>query len=354
MAELVIARTGSLGQIRLNRPEAINALTHGMVTGIAQAIDGFLDDPQVAAILLTGEGQRGLCAGGDIRSLWQAPRRADGPAMAFWRDEYRLNALIAACPKPVVAWMDGLVMGGGMGISAHAALRVVTERSRIGYPECGIGFVPDVGASWLLPRAPGQMGLWMALSGRSLDADQAIWMGLADVRMAADRLPQLVAGLQSLPPGCSLGAVRALAEALAEPAAVPALAADRPMIDRVFRGDDLPAMLARLAAEDGPLARETHAEILARSPTSLKLALALMRHGARARRLQDALAAELAVAGRLVLGPDFYEGIRAAIIDKDRRPVWQPAGLHEVSDAWVAAALTPLDPPLFPEGACAP
>jgi enoyl-CoA hydratase len=348
MTELIVEKIGALARLRLNRPEAINALTLGMVRGLDQALDQLETDPDVAVILLSGEGARGLCAGGDIRSLYEAPRVTDGASMQFWREEYRLNARIARCPKPFVAYMDGLVMGGGIGVSAHAAFRIVTERSKIGLPECGIGFVPDVGATWLLPRAPGELGLWMGLTGRSLAAADAILLGFGDHYLPSDKFAALIAALAALRPEAGNDGVGRCLAALCEPAAEPPLAEQRAMIDRVFGYDDVSDILAALRVESGEFAARTLADIEAKSPSSLKLALRLARLGREATSLEAAMEFEFAAARALVVSSDFYEGIRAAIIDKDRNPKWQPAALAAVGDAWVEQALQVTADRVFP------
>ena len=348
MDAVIIERIGALGRIRLNRPAAINALTHDMVAVMDRALDDLEGDKTIAAILLSGEGSRGLCAGGDIRSLWQAPRVVDGPSMAFWRDEYRLNARIARGPKPFIAFMDGLVMGGGVGIAAHAAHRIVTEHSKIAFPECGIGFVPDVGATWLLPRAPGATGLWMGLTGRSLGAADAVWMGLADCYMPAERLPDLVHLLAALPVAVDQGAdvAACLAALCRDPGPAP-VAAQVGCINRAFAQASVSAIIASLAGEPGAFAAQCLADLRAKSPTALKLAFALYHRGKAVGRLEDALELEFAAARALVTGHDLYEGIRAAVIDKDRKPVWRPAHLQDVSDDQIARALVPADERVF-------
>ena len=348
MDDLIVERIGALARLRLNRPSAINALTHAMVRGMTRALDQLEGDPDVAVILLTGEGERGLCAGGDIRSLYEAPREDHGASMEFWRDEYRLNARIARSPKPFVAWMDGLVMGGGIGISAHAAFRVVTERSKIALPECAIGFVPDVGATWLLPRAPGQLGLWMGLTGRSLGAADAILVGFGDVFLAAGDLGDVVTRLASLPADAGHTGVSALLQAMARDPGPAPLVAHQPLIDRIFSAYRVEDIMAALAAEPGAFAAKTRADLQAKSPTALKLALRLARLGAGVPNLEAALELEYAAARAVVVGLDFYEGIRAAIIDKDRQPKWQPATLSDVSDDWVAQALNLNQDRVFP------
>lgn len=351
MPDVLVEQIGSLVRLRLNRPEAINALTHGMVHEINAALDRYQHDPQVAGFLLTGEGDRGLCAGGDIRSLYEAPREDNGASMAFWRDEYQLDARIARLEKPFVSLMDGLVMGGGIGISAHAAFRIVTERSKIAMPECGIGFVPDVGATWLLPRAPGELGTWMGLTGRILGAADAILVGFADRYMPVAQREALVSALASLPVDAGQEGVSACLDGLCEDPGTPSLAERRVMIDRVFAHDHVEEIVAALEAETSDFAAKTLADIRAKSPTSLKLALRLVRLGAKVSSLEAALDLEFAACRALVVGPDFYEGIRAAIIDKDRNPKWTPPRLADVSEAWVENALKVTSDRVFPAAA---
>ncbi|WP_284165035.1 enoyl-CoA hydratase/isomerase family protein [Frigidibacter sp. SD6-1] len=346
--DVLIEATGALGRIRLNRPQAINALTHAMVHDIDRALDRFAADPGVRVVLLTGEGERGLCAGGDIRSLYDAPRTPDGPSMDFWRDEYRLDARIARFGKPFVAVMDGLVMGGGVGISAHARFRVVTERSRIAMPEVGIGFVPDVGGAAILTQAPEEIGTYFALTGRMMNAAEAILVGMADLCLPVARLPDLMAALAGLPDDAGGAEVNALLQSLAVPPGPAPVGAHRDLIDRAFAANRVEDILAALEEDGSPFARDAAAEIATKSPTALKLALALLRAARTAPGLEAALERDFAAARALVVGPDFYEGIRAAIIDKDRTPKWRPATLAEVSEADVARWLEPTGDRVFP------
>ena len=212
--DLLISRIGHLGSIRLNRPKALNSLTLGMVRGFARALDEFGLDASIHAVLVTGEGERGLCAGGDIRALYDLPGAQRNSFKAFWREEYELNARIASFPKPYVAVMDGVVMGGGVGVSAHGNRRVATERTRLAMPETGIGFIPDVGGSWLLTR-DGGVGVYMALSGASVTAADAIHVGLADLMINSSDIPRLrqECGGNWRSRGCRLGLVRSGARA---------------------------------------------------------------------------------------------------------------------------------------------
>ncbi|MFK4084700.1 enoyl-CoA hydratase/isomerase family protein [Kribbella sp. NPDC020789] len=322
-------RDGHVGHVVLNRPKAINALTHEMVTIIRRALGEWAADPAVRTVVLTGSGERGLCAGGDIVSMYHDGIAGGTASAAFWADEYRLDAEIAEYPKPFVAVMDGIVLGGGIGLSAHAGIRVVTERSKIGMPETGIGFFPDVGGTYLLSRAPGELGTHLALTAAIVPGADAIAAGLADWYVPSDRLPELLAAL----------AVQDAAETVAEfadPAPESALAAAREWIDAAYEGDDLVKIHSRLEASDVPAAREAAAVLLTKSPTSLKVTLRALRAAADLPSLPDALEQEYRLSVRFHGSHDFLEGVRAQVIDKDRNPRWSPATFDGVSDESVA------------------
>lgn len=336
VAPVVVTRVeGGVGRVTLNRPEAINALTGEMVGLIASALEAWATDGAVATVLLDGAGDRGFCAGGDVVALADSMARGDGRAEAFWRAEYRLNAAIARYPKPVVALMDGLVLGGGVGLACHASHRIVTERSRVGLPETGIGFLPDVGATWLLARAPGQLGLFAALTNRFLTGAEAIHLGLADVLVGSVTADELAAALRDASPD------EVIRDA-AHPVPVPELTGRRDVLDEALAGDDLAVMLARLDAGDEE-ARDAAATIRTKSPTASAVTVAAIRSAARAGRLEDALVTELRAAVRLAAAPDFAEGVRAQLIDKDRRPRWSPASVDELRADELAPYLAPLD-----------
>ncbi|MFJ6793002.1 enoyl-CoA hydratase/isomerase family protein [Streptomyces sp. NPDC091268] len=327
---------GRTAMITLNRPRALNALTHPMVRAIAEALTAWEQDPAVAQVLIRGAGGRGLCAGGDIRAIHDDAKAAGGDSARFWRDEYRLNARIARYPKPYVALMDGIVMGGGVGVSAHGSVRVVTERSRVAMPETGIGFVPDVGGTHLLARAPGRLGLHLALTGSAVGAADALLCGLADHFVPAARLPELTDALLAGP----------AEEVLPRYAAVPApgeLAAQRAWIDHCYAAPTVEGIVERLLAHGDPAAKETAETILAKSPTALKATLAAVRRAAGLGALERVLAQEFRTSVHALRTPDLVEGIRAQVVDKDRRPRWSPAALAEVSDAAAARFLAPLD-----------
>ncbi|MEU8240892.1 enoyl-CoA hydratase/isomerase family protein [Actinoplanes missouriensis] len=314
---VIVRQQKQLGRLTLNRPAAINALTAEMVTVIARTLDGWVFDDRIRTVVIDGAGERGLCAGGDIRAIHADAVSGGTASLDFWAEEYRLNATIAAYPKPIVACMDGVVMGGGIGISAHASVRVVTERSRLAMPEVGIGFHPDVGGSWLLSRAPGEIGTHLALTGSAVGAGDGIAAGLADHYVPSARLPELLGH----------GDVTLVAEA------PPPADLDRGWIDECYAGDDVAVILDRLASHPHPAAQAAAKEIATRSPTSLVLTLRSLREAAGLPDLRAALDAELRLSALMLRLPDLAEGIRAQIIDKDRRPRWQPATVAEAAAA---------------------
>jgi enoyl-CoA hydratase len=331
--EVLFERRGRLGLITLNRPQAVNALTAGMVDALLGQLTAWADDDGVATVLVRGAGERGLCAGGDIVAIYQDILAGGARTADFWQAEYRVNSLIARYPKPYVAFMDGLVLGGGVGISAHGSIRVVTERTRMGMPETTIGFAPDVGGTLLLSRAPGEAGTHAALTGAHLSAADALHLGLADHYVPSGRLADLLVALESEP-----------AEAAVVPYAVDspasALAGQRNWIDRCYSSDDAEEIVRRLREVGGEAARAADT-IEAKSPTSVKVTLASLRR-VKGRTLDDALAQEYRVGLRFLEAPDFREGIRAQVVDKDRSPRWSPPTLAEVRPAQVERFFEPL------------
>ena len=328
--EIILRRDGQLARITLNRPEAINALSLGMVRTMRAALEDWRSDPGVGTVLIDGAGERGLCAGGDIRMAWESLRADGSLADRFWEEEYALNAAIAAYPKPLVAFMDGVVMGGGVGISAHARHRVVTERSVIAMPETIIGFTPDVGGSFLLSRAPGAIGLRLALTGSRLDAGDAVYCGLADHFVPSERLAALVVLLSRGEPDEAIKTVAA-------PPPEASLAEQRGWIDATYSGETVEAILTALQVRPEPRAAADADDLGLRSPMSLKVTLRSIRSAAELPDLAACLAQELRLVRALTRRPDFMEGVRAQLIDKDRTPRWSPATLAEVTDEMVAA-----------------
>jgi enoyl-CoA hydratase len=336
--EVLIRREGRAGRITMNRPQALNALTHAMVAPIWDALLAWRDDARVELVLLDGSGERALCAGGDVRALYDSRSAGSGAARAFWRDEYRLNALIGRYDKPYVAIQDGIVMGGGIGLSAHARHRIVTERSRLAMPETGIGLIPDVGGSWLLAHAPGEAGLYLGLTGVEMDAADAIYARFADAFVPASALGELKARLFD-PKG---GAVGEVLKTLTQELGRSRLADRATDIDRIFAADSLEAILARLEHSNLDWSDATRRALAQKSPKALKLACAAIRHARRLPSLEAALDMEFRLAVRLLEDGEFPEGVRALIVDKDRKPAWSPPRLADVSDALVRRYLAPL------------
>jgi enoyl-CoA hydratase len=334
-AEVLVQRAGALGRLTLNRPRAINALNHSMVRTLAAALQQWRDDDSVRTVLLSGAGERGLCAGGDIVAIYTAVRSGRDDAQRFWADEYQLDAAIARYSKPYVALMDGLVLGGGVGLSAHGGLRVVTERTRVGMPEVSIGFFPDVGGTYLLSRAPGELGTHLGLTGGTASGADAIALGMADHFVPSERLAALTTALETR------DADDAIAEfAVAAPASE--LLELRSWADELYAGDDAEQIVERLEASAEPAAREAAATIRSKSPTSVAVTLAALRRAVALPSLEAALDQDYRVASRFAGGTEVIEGIRAQVIDKDRDPHWSPATLAEVSPAAVEAYFAPL------------
>jgi enoyl-CoA hydratase len=336
--EVLIRREGRAGRVTMNRPAALNALTHAMVGEIAEALARWRDDPAVTLVLLDGAGERALCAGGDVRALYDSRAQGSGFARKFWSEEYRLNAMIGGYPKPFVAIQDGIVMGGGIGLSGHARHRIVTERSRLAMPETGIGLIPDVGGTWLLAHAPGEIGIYLGLTGEPMGAADAIYAGFADTFVPVAKLPQLIARLVD----AEGGPVDAAIAALAGDPGPSSLAAQRAEIDGVFGKATVEAMLEALKALPGDWAQKTAKVLAQKSPKSLKLTLAAIRNARTLASLEAALDVEFRLTVRLFEDGEFPEGVRALIVEKDRKPRWSPPRLADVGDDLVAAYLAPL------------
>jgi enoyl-CoA hydratase len=338
--DVLIRREGRAGRITMNRPKALNALTHGMVGPIWDAMVAWKDDPAVELVLLDGAGERALCAGGDVRTLYESRGHGSAHARAFWRDEYRLNALIGRYRKPFVAIQDGIVMGGGIGLSGHACHRIVTERSQLAMPETGIGLIPDVGGTWLLAHAPGETGIYLGLTGEPMGAADAIYAGFSEAFVPAAMLSELKGRLvdrRGAPPREVIGE-------LARPARQAGLEERRADIDRAFGRATVEAIIQELAAMPGEWAEKTRAALAQKSPKSLKLTFAAIRNARRLSSLEEALEVEFRLCTRLFEDGEFPEGVRALIIDKDRSPKWSPADLAGVTPALVESYLAPLPP----------
>ncbi len=344
-SDVLVSRVGRLGRIQLNRPKALNSLTLDMVRRFAAALDAFGEDEGIVAVLVTGAGERGLCAGGDIRGFFEWRGAQENPYKQFWREEYRLNARIASFPKPYIVVMDGIVMGGGVGVSAHGNRRLVTERTRLAMPETGIGFIPDVGGTWLLTR-DGGAGLYMALSGATVGAADAMQIGLADLCVDSCDIPQLISRLEQCERPQQVDA--ALLDAVCAPGQC-VLLEHRALLDDVMMQERVEDIIAALVFAGSTFAQEAAREIGRKSPTSLRLTHALLKLAKRSDSLESCLLREFRAACALIDTPDLHEGVRAAIIDKDKNPKWSPATLADVDDATIAALLagTQDAPPSF-------
>jgi len=346
--QLIVERSGPIGRITLNRPKALNSLTLEMVRGMQQALHAFENDPAIAAVLVTGAGDRGLCAGGDIRAIYESGRAGNDLAATFWREEYLLDAHISRFRKPFIVVADGITMGGGVGIFSHANRRIVTDRTRLAMPETGIGYFPDVGATWLLSRGAGEFGTYLGLTGDQIGAGEAMDAGLADMFIPSSELAALIHALCALPVGAPEGDIEHILKDFSRPPPPLDAALDRQAIDRLFAFDDIEAILAALDAEGSEFAVRTRDKLLGKSPTSLKLTLRLLRLGRASASLKQCLEREFVGSVRTLASPDFYEGVRAAVIDKDRNPKWSPDTLAAVGVETLDKFMQPLPlPALF-------
>ncbi|WP_438856179.1 enoyl-CoA hydratase/isomerase family protein [Agromyces sp. M3QZ16-3] len=363
-----------VGHLTLERPQALNALSYEMIRALTAVFDAWRHDPEVSMVVLDGAGERGFCAGGDVRELYTyATGGHVAEALRFFRDEYRLNAAIARYPKPVVAIMDGITMGGGIGLAGHASIRIVTERSRVAMPETRIGFTPDVGGTWLLGRAPGELGTHLALNSRTMDAADAMHAGFADAFVPSASIPHL---LQALEERADPGTPSEIVMLFDETPGPSALAAARPWVDACFSAPTVHGIIDRLRAfaegradaawgapggGDGsvhPAGQPAHAyaeaaadELEALSPTALAVTLEAVRRARTLPNLEAALEQEFRAVSWFIGQHDLHEGIRAQVIDKDRSPTWDPPTLDDVPAGLPARVLEEqLHDPVWPGG----
>jgi enoyl-CoA hydratase len=334
--DLIVRREGGAGIIRLNRPKAINAVTLEMFRGIDQALDEFQADPAVGLILLEGAGDRGLCAGGDIRALYDSSWAKGDLGKILWREEYILNARIARFPKPYVAFMDGIVMGGGVGLSAHGAHRVVTERTKLAMPEVGLGFFPDVGGTWLLPHSPGEIGTYFGLTGQTMNGPDAIYARFADAVVPSNKLAGLRESLIDLRAGVNSAEVKAAIDGFATGETAGPVAAIQPQIDRWFAHDRMDEIFADLQRDGSELAQSTLKTLNEKSPRGMVVTLRLLRLARASSSLEECLVREYRAALEVFRSDDFREGVRAAVIDKDRNPRWSPSRVEDVTPEMLA------------------
>ena len=331
-----------VGIILLNRPQALNALTHDMCVPLEQHLRSWAADPAVKSVIIKAAGGKAFCAGGDIRKLAERGPEGADYRKRFWYDEYRCNTVIGEFPKPFIALIDGIFMGGGVGLSVHGSHRVISEFATFAMPETGIGLFPDVGGTYFLPRCPGETGLYLGLTGARLKGADILAAGVATHFVPRERIAELEQALLDAGPG-STAEVGAVVERFAADAGPSALAEARPQIDRLFSGATVADIMAALEADAGFGAEQARI-IRTKSPTSVKLTFAQLRRG-KSLSLRDCMKLEWRICNHVAAGHDFYEGVRAVIIAKDHRPNWQPATLEQVSDAEIERYFSPV-----PEG----
>jgi enoyl-CoA hydratase len=334
--EIICERRGASGTVFLNRPQALNAITLNMVREISRALNEWERDPAIENVVVTAAESKAFSAGGDIRLLYQQGRAGAHTAqLDFWREEYRLNHRIRLYPKPYVALVDGIVMGGGVGVSLHGSHRIAGDKFSFAMPEVGIGFFPDVGATFFLPRLPGKTGMYLALTGGRANAGDAARLGLASAHVGSSRLDELARALRDGEPAdVAVGRLRS-------DIAAGQILANRALIDRCFSGSGPSEILARLDGEPSLFAAEAARAIRAKAPLSLAIAYRQMSIGAKL-PIDEAMRTEFRIVSRVSRGQDFYEGIRATILDKDFAPRWGHATLEEVTPDEVDAYFAPL------------
>ncbi len=332
-AEILFAAGDGIATVTLNRPAALNALTLGMVREFHPKLIAWAADDAVRAVVVRGAGEKAFCAGGDIRALYD--NRGTAFTADFFREEYRLNRTIHHYPKPYVALMDGITMGGGVGVSVHARHRVVSEATMLAMPETGIGLFPDVGGSYFLPRMPGATGMYIALTGDRLRPADCVYAGIADAFVPRAEHNALVAALPTEPANAVLDRMKS------DPGPA-SLEENRDAIDRCFSHESVAAIQAALAAEDSPWASKVRAVMRGKSPLSQKVTFRQIREGANL-SFDDCMRMEFRMSQHFMAGQEFFEGVRALVVDKDQKPAWQHATLDDVSDAEVDEYFAPLD-----------
>jgi len=340
-SEVLTRIDSGVGRITLNRPKALNALNRTMCAIMTEALLAWRDDPAVTSVLIDHAGERGFCAGGDIRMIAESGAGDASEAKRFFDVEYKLNHLMFVYPKPITAVVDGIVMGGGVGISEPAPVRIATERTTYAMPETGIGLFPDVGGGWFLPRLPGEAGTWLALTGARLKAADTVALGVHTHFIPVERIEAFKAALLTEP-----STPRAVADRFAaDPGPAPS-APHRQAVDRLFAHDAVEAIVSALEADGSDWAMAQLQTLKTKSPQSLKVSLRQLRLGARMATFADNMAMEYALGGRVVRTHDFQEGVRAVIVDKDGQAKWSPATLAGVTEADLDALFAPLPPDL--------
>ncbi|HTH16483.1 MAG TPA: enoyl-CoA hydratase/isomerase family protein [Magnetospirillum sp.] len=336
-------RHGGLGVVRLNRPEVLNALGPAQFPAILAQLKAWMADDGVGAVLLQAAGERAFCAGGDIKAVWEAHRRGEGEfSRALFRREYTLDRFIHRLPKPIVSFIDGLVMGGGAGLSLNGRFQVATERTVFAMPEAAIGFFPDVGATHFLSRAPGRLGLYLGLTGVRLSGADLVWAGLASHHARSGDLPSLKAELARAAGAADpQAAIAAALDNAHVPPGDSRLARDQAAIEACMAAEDVATVIARVAESEGAWAKVARERLAGASPTSLAVIFRQLTEG-RGLEFEAAIMREYRMACAFLAGHEFYEGIRAAVVDKDWRARWSPANLADVTEALVERHFAPL------------
>lgn len=339
---VLFTELGNLGLITLNRPQALNALTHEMILALSEQLTVWEKDPDVKAVLIQGAGEKAFCAGGDIRQVYEARHDSKLPMKQFFWDEYRLNAQIFHYPKPYIALLDGITMGGGVGVSIHGKYRIATERFVFAMPETGIGFFPDVGGSYFLPRCPGQTGIYLGLTGAKISIADASYLNLVNHFVPMDKMPEVIDEIAMSNLGdLSQKHIDEIIDSVNIYSGDPTLANVRKDIDCCFNFDTVEEILTALHARKNEWCDKTAKLLASKSPTSLKVTLQQLRKGHHL-SFDECMRMEYRMVVRFLQGHDFYEGVRAVIIDKDQSPKWQPSELSEVSAQNVDHYFAPL------------
>ncbi len=335
--EVIVRVEGRVGRLTLNRPGALHALNANMVALMTEALLAWRDDPAVELVLLDHAGPRGFCSGGDIRMLAESGAGDGAEARRFFFDEYRLNHLLFHYPKSGVAIMDGVTMGGGVGLARPCRFRVATQRTTFAMPETGIGLFPDVGGGWFLPRMPDHIGLWLALTGARIKAADCELLGVSTDYVESEQVEALKAAILNDP-----GRVETLLTEMGGDSGRPPIAQHQDEIARIFAGDSVEAIVAALEAADTDWARAQLATLATKSPQTLKVAFRQLMLGGLARSFAENMAMEYRIGARVAQRPDFREGVRAVIVDKDNRPNWDPPTLEGVTEAMLDGIFAPL------------
>jgi enoyl-CoA hydratase len=339
MTDIIARIEGSVGRITLNRPKALHALNTAMCQAIIAALAAWKTDPAVTLVLIDHSGERGFCAGGDIRMLAESGAKDGAEAREFFFTEYRMNALLMTYPKPVCTVMDGIVMGGGVGVAMPCLYRVATERTTFAMPETGIGLFPDVGGGWHLPRLPGQAGLWLALTGARIKAADCLLLGIATDYVESAKVEALKAAIVAEP-----AAVETILTEYEADAGEPPIAQHQDVIDAAFAAPSVEAILQALREDGSPWAIAQHDLLLTKSPQTMKVAYRQLRTGKALTAFEANMAMEYRIGARVVMRHDFLEGVRAVIVDKDNAPRWSPSLLEGVTEAMLDDIFAPLPP----------